>query len=40
MSDYSDYFSGSSDDEATKTKNMMADISHKLTPVSFAYYET
>ena len=31
MSNYSDYSSGSSDEEATKTKNTMADISHKLT---------
>ena len=40
MSDYSDYSRGSSDDEATKTKNMMAEISHKLIPLSFTYYET
>ena len=40
MSDYSDYSSGSSDEEAIKTKNKMADISHKLTPLSFTYYET
>ena len=39
MSDYSDYSSGSSDEQATK-KNAMADISHKLTPLSFTYYET
>ena len=38
MSDYRDYSSGSS--EATKTKNTMADISHKLTPLSFTYFET
>ena len=40
MSDYRDYSRGSSDEEATKTKNTMADISHKLTPISFTYYKT
>ena len=40
MSNYSDYSSGSSDKEATKIKNTMADISHKLTCLSFTYYET
>ena len=40
MSNYSDYSSGSSHMEATKTKNTMADISHKVTSLSFTYYET
>ena len=40
MSDYSDYSSGSSDEEAVKTRNTMADISCKLTLLGFSYYET
>ena len=40
MSDYSDYSSGSSDEEAVKIRNTMADISCKLTPLGFSYYET
>ena len=40
MSDYSDYSSRSCDEETTKTRNTMANISCKLTPLSFSYYET
>ena len=40
MSDYSDYSSGSSDEEATQIRNTMVDISYKLTPLGFTYYET
>ena len=40
MSEISDCSSGSSDEEASQTRNAIADIKCKLKPLDFTYYET